>query len=136
MMIGNEKKDTKPSSNEPAHNKSIQNIQDTVSTLEKKERLLEKKCQDEEEKARAYLQENNRAAAAQCLKRKKQYKTQIERIAGQKQNLEQTLMTLEESVINVETLKTQKEASKAIKKVYGGMTADDIEDAMDDIRNT
>lgn len=133
---GSTKKDTKTEDTQPAHNKSINNIHETISTLEKREQLLEKKCADEDSKARAFLQEGNRTAAAQCVKKKKQYQTQLQRIQGQKQNLEQTLLALEEAVINAETLKTQKETSDAIKKVYKGMTAEDIENVMDDVRET
>ncbi|KAG2382635.1 hypothetical protein C9374_005215 [Naegleria lovaniensis] len=130
------KKDTKSEDTQPAHNKSINNIHETIATLEKREQLLEKKCSEEDSKARAFLQEGNRTAAAQCVKKKKQYQTQLSRIQGQKQNLEQTLLALEEAVINAETLKTQKETSDAIKKVYKGMTAEDIENVMDDVRET
>ncbi|KAL9641574.1 hypothetical protein ABK040_013494 [Willaertia magna] len=132
---GSAKKDKKEYK-ESAHEKSVQQIQTTIATLEKKEKLLEKKCVDETDKARKLLREENRAAAGLCIKRKKQYEAQIQKIQGQKQNLENMLLSLEEATLNVETLKAQKEASSTLKKAYGGMTADDIADAMDDIRDT
>ncbi|EFC38695.1 predicted protein [Naegleria gruberi] len=133
---GKEKKEVKADTHEPEHNKSINNIHETIGTLEKREMALLKKSEEEEAKARKFLQENNRTAAANCIKKKKQYQTQIQRLQGQKQNLETTLLTLEDSVTNVETLKAQKQASDAIKKVYNGMKTEDIEDIMDDIRDT
>lgn len=105
-------------SNTPSSpNKSVEEMENTIQLLEKRERLLQKKCQDEIEKAKKFLQQKNRNAAAICLKKKKQYEIQIQRIHAQISNLNTIINKLHESILDMEVLEAQKAGANALKSI-------------------
>ncbi|KAL0490904.1 vacuolar-sorting protein SNF7 [Acrasis kona] len=126
----------KEQKNEETIHNSMNTIRDTIETLEKKERLLEKNCEAEQAKAREFIQEKNRTAAAACLKKKKQYEQQIERLQQQKTNLEAQISQIEQSTLDVEVLKAQQIGAKALKSAHGGLTVEDIEKKVDEFSDT
>jgi charged multivesicular body protein 4 len=114
---------------------AIDGMQKTIDDLEKREHLLEKKIEEEVEKARTYVKQNNRTAAGECIKKKKKYEEQIKRLQQQKENLETQILQVESSTLDVEVLKSQQNAAKTLKNAHGGMTVDDVEKQLDEVRD-
>lgn len=109
-------------------------MHDTLSLLEKKERLLKKKSEAELEKAKELLKKKNQSGATLALKRKKTYDTQITRLQAQMANIEQLNMKLEEAATDKMTLDAQKKAARELKNVFKGTSVEKIEESMDKVR--
>lgn len=122
---------------EDATNKSIEKMDQTISLLEKRKKLLEKRMEQETEKAKECMKKSDKVSAMACLKRKKQYEVQAQRLEQQIMNNEQMKLTLENAATDIETLKSQQQASKAMKQIFketGGI--DKVEDIMEDVQET
>lgn len=102
-------------------NDAIQKTNTHVELLQKREKLLQKKIDEEVNKAKEYLKKGNKSAAALCMKRKKAYEQQIERLNNQMMNMTNISMKLEEAAMDVEHINAQQDAAKALKKIYKGM---------------
>lgn len=62
------------------------------------------------------------------------YEQQREHTRGARFNLETQLMTIENSSMNVETMKAMKAGSSMMKNIHGEMNVDRVDATMDDIR--
>jgi hypothetical protein len=74
------------------------------------------------------------AGALQALKKKKMFEAEIEKHGGIMMNLERQINMLESATIESQILATFKTTAATMKKIQGGLTAEDVDDAMDDIR--
>jgi charged multivesicular body protein 4 len=127
------KKETAPSTND-----SIQRMNDTLETVDKREALLQRKIEQELAKAKEASARKNKNLALQHLKRKKNFEDQLDRLNKQKDNIEHMQMKLEEATINVETIQSQQAGANAIRNVYqrNNLTLEKIDDTVDQIRET
>lgn len=114
---------------------SMENLDNTIELLEKREQVLEKKIEAEVARAKEFLGKNNKAMAMQCMKRKKMYEDQILKLQAQKDNMETMRFTLQEQAMNREVLEAQRRAGQQLNQLNAGMNADRVEDDMDDIRD-
>jgi len=119
----------------PTTNDSIDSIRNNLQLLDKRDSYLSDKIQQEDINARKALKNNNRTLAMASLKRKKVYEQQLQRINSQKSNLETVLLQVEEATMNIETVNAQKQGAEALRRAYGGLSADKIEDEMDKVRD-
>jgi charged multivesicular body protein 4 len=114
---------------------SLEQLENTKTLLEKRESLLQKNLEKEDEKARALIKEGKRDAAKQCLVRKKKIQADIDKLVAQKENLDTMIMKIQEASLNVEVINNQIQAAKSLKDAFGNMDADKVADQMDDIRD-
>jgi charged multivesicular body protein 4 len=56
-----------------------------------------------------------------CLKRKKAYEAQMEKLNATRYTIEQQSMTISSATINVETLKAMKDANQSMKVIHKDM---------------
>ncbi|PHT73551.1 Vacuolar protein sorting-associated protein 32 -like protein 2 [Capsicum annuum] len=70
------------SKEEPTILVALEQLNEKLEELEKKEKVLLKKVSEEVEKAKEFTRAKNKRAAIQCLKRKKLYEQQIEKYGG------------------------------------------------------
>lgn len=70
-------------------------LNETVELLEKRERHLEEKVKQATETARDRAQARNRRAAVQCLKRRRMYEQQLERVMTSRMSLEMQILALD-----------------------------------------
>lgn len=118
-------------------NKSIEKMHETVELLEKRQKLLLKKMDEETAKAKEFVAKNNKPAAMRCLKNKKTHQAQYDKLSAQITNMTTMIAGLENAAIDVETLKAQQQGANALKQIYketGGI--DKVEDMVDDVRET
>jgi charged multivesicular body protein 4 len=122
----------------PTTNDSIQRMNDTLETVDKREAVLQRKIDQELAKAKEASAKKNKALAMQHLKRKKQFEEQLDRLVKQKENIEHMQMKLEEATINVETIQTQQAGANAIRNVYArnNLTIEKIDETVDKVRET
>jgi len=121
---------------EPTVNDNISKIQSQIEILDKRERLLNKNIDTEVSKAKEAVKQNKKQMAMNHLKNKSNYEDQLKKIQSQRVNLETMIMKLEEATLNVETLKVQQTVSSTLKNVYKDYSIDDINQKMDDLKDT
>ena len=112
---------------------SISKLRETLDLLDKREQFLQKKIQDELNKARELNDKKNKRGALICLKKKHVYETQAEKLSGTKMALEQQVMTLEGANVSVEAMKALKAGAASMKSIHKELDVDKINDVMDDV---
>jgi charged multivesicular body protein 4 len=70
-----------------------------------------------------------------CIKRKKGLEAQIEQTGNARATVEQQMLALESATVNMETLSAMKAGAASLKSLQKGMTTDEVDVAMDDIRD-
>lgn len=112
---------------------AIVGLRQQLQMLEKKEEYLQKKIDEELQKAKANAV-TNKAAATAALKRKKMNETELDRLAGTRMQLEMQVNTLESANLNAETMAAMKKASDALKVIHGNTTLDKVDETMASIQ--
>lgn len=113
---------------------SIAKIRDTLELLEKREAFLQAKCEKEVTDAKKFLQAKNKRAAMMCLKRKKTYEAQVEKIAGARMTLETQVTAIEGANVTMMTLDAMKTGAQTMKALHKNMTTEQVDDTMDEIQ--
>jgi hypothetical protein len=98
--------------------REMQNINKTVLTLEKKEALLTRQINEELKNAKMHRANKNEKAAIKCLKNKMRLEKQLLNTEALRNNTETMSMKLEESVLQNESLQSQKRGAKVLKKMF------------------
>ncbi|KAI9340658.1 Snf7-domain-containing protein [Zopfochytrium polystomum] len=111
---------------------AIVKLRETLEMLEKREKYLETRIENELKVARANATKNKRAALM-ALKKKKALESQIEKIAGSRMTMEQQVMAIETANINKETMNAMKVAADALKTIHGDLDINKVDDIMDSI---
>jgi charged multivesicular body protein 4 len=83
---------------------------------------------------RALRLTNNPTVAKAALRRKKAFEHQLEQTSAQMMTVEREIGSIESANINKETLDAMKNASKAIQNIHGGLTVDQVDQTMEDLR--
>ncbi|KAF8165392.1 Snf7-domain-containing protein [Crassisporium funariophilum] len=108
---------------------AIVNLRQQLQMIAKKEEYLQKKIDEETQKARANAVSNRNAATA-ALKRKKMSEQELDRLSGSRLQLEMQVNTLESANLNAETMSAMKKASDALKVIHGNLTIDRVDATM------
>ncbi|CAH8575206.1 unnamed protein product [Heterobilharzia americana] len=124
----------KSKKNEKAETQTaIQKLRDTHEMLTKKSNFLEGKIEEQIAVARKHGLKNKRLAL-QALARKRNYEKQLAQIDGTLNTIDSHIEALENAGTNVEVLNAMRYGSNALKNVHKNMTADDVQNIMDDIQ--
>jgi len=119
---------------------AITKLRDAGDTLDKREDYLNNKIKKETDAAKEFMGRGKKSQALQCIKRKKMYEGQVEKIGQARLNLETQQLALEQLNLNKEVVEAQREGAKTMASVtaqMGGVDAVDdtmgaIEDAQAD----
>jgi hypothetical protein len=128
-IFGKSKKVKTPS---PSPQKVIQNIRDTLSTLEKRETHLEKRIKSLETEARFFVK-TNKLKALMLLKKAKMNGKQLTSIYGQRNNLEMQIFALEQGINNQNTVLSLKQGKNVLETMSKELDPDDLGELIDDI---
>lgn len=112
---------------------TIDKLNETLSMLEKREALIQKKIEAELEKAKEYTRANNKRAALQCLKKKKMYEQQLDTLSNQQLRLADQINVLEGAKITAETVLAMKSAAGAMKNIAKETNIGDVDRTMEEI---
>ncbi|KAI9007229.1 Snf7-domain-containing protein [Gaertneriomyces semiglobifer] len=112
---------------------AIVRLRESLEMLEKRERYLQTKIDNELKIAKVNVSKNKRAALM-ALKRKKAYEEQIQKIMGSRMTLEQQVMAIENANVNLETMNAMKAGADAMKTIHGALDVNKVDATMDDIR--
>jgi len=118
----------------PSPRESIAKLKETLDMLEKREQFLQKKMDGQTLEAKKFMAQKNKRAALMCLKRKKTYEQQAEKIAGARMTIEQQVMTLEGANVSLEAMNAMKMGAQSMKAIHSNLTLDGVDDTMESIR--
>ncbi|ETV98824.1 hypothetical protein H310_08328 [Aphanomyces invadans] len=113
---------------------TIRKIREQLDTLEKREAHIEKKMELQLEEAKKKSAAKDKRGAIFCLKRKKMYESEIEKLQGARMTLETQVMTLESTQVNMATFTALRSGANQMKAIHGQMNVDSVDDIMDDIQ--
>jgi charged multivesicular body protein 4A/B len=116
-------------------NDAIWKLNETLESLKKRETYLFKKIEYETSVARENARKDKRVAMF-ALKKKKIYEAQVEKLAGAQMTITSQIIQLEQASTTRDTLEVLKFGADAMKTIYSGMSVDDVENTMEDIRET
>jgi charged multivesicular body protein 4 len=131
-LFGRRPSSKPPASKDPAQ--IIMKLRGTVETLEKRQVHLDKQVTKQISDAKAKMAKKDKRGALFCLKRKKMYEAEIEKINGARLTLEQQIIALEGTVTNADTVGAMKAGATAMKHARQDVDADAVGDLMDDIQ--
>jgi len=94
----------------------MQSLQEREEQLEKKKELLQKRINDEMEKAREFTRQKKKSQALMCLKKKKMFEQQLERMDALISRVLEQRNMLEEQQTTIGVLGAMQDAAKAQKK--------------------
>ena len=108
---------------------AILRIRDSLEMLEKREKFLNLKIENEVKIAKANATKNKRGisflligkVALMALKRKRALEDQINKIMGSRMTLETQVMAIENANINLETMNAMKAGADAMKNIHGSL---------------
>lgn len=112
---------------------AIQKLGETEELLIKRRNLIEKKIDQETERAKDFTKANNKRAALQCLKKRKLYESQLESVENNIMRVNEQQMMLENQRTTVETVSALSNAAKASKQTMHEMKVDDVDQVLDNI---
>uniref|UniRef100_A0A7S1EQD2 Uncharacterized protein n=1 Tax=Timspurckia oligopyrenoides TaxID=708627 RepID=A0A7S1EQD2_9RHOD len=106
----------------------IQAQQKKIDLLSAKEGQLLKRIENEQAQAKAFMANKDRASAARCLTRKKQYEAQLESMRNQRANLEQILLGLEQAATNKVAVSGLDSGASALHKAQQDVDVDKLDE--------
>ncbi|KAH7908493.1 vacuolar-sorting protein SNF7 [Hygrophoropsis aurantiaca] len=112
---------------------AIVGLRQQLQMIEKKEDYLTKKIEEELKKAKANAV-SNKAVATQALRRKKATEQELDRLAGQRLQLESQINTLESANLNAETMAAMKKASDALEVIHKHADITKVDETMQRIQ--
>jgi len=113
---------------------SIKKLRSTIDMLDKREQHLERKAQLEVAEAKKKLAAKNRRGAMMCLKRKKAYEAQIQRLSGARMTLDEQVMAIESANVNLEAMNAMRTGAQTMKQLHKNMSVDQVDDTMAEIQ--
>jgi len=105
-----------------------------IDNLDKRQRYLEKKVQDMEEKARQAARAKNKRGAMEALKRKKMLMSELDTLTNAKMTLEQQVMTMEAAQTQAAAVSALASGVKAQKNLNQQMNIDQVDQVMEEIQ--
>ncbi|KAJ3348868.1 ESCRT-III subunit protein snf7 [Entophlyctis luteolus] len=115
-------------------NDAIVKLKETLEMLEKREKHLSAKIDNELKIAKTNATKNKKAALM-ALKRKRFYEGQVDQIMGSRMTLETQMLAIESANVNMETMNAMRSAASAMKTMHGNIDINTVETTMDDIRD-
>jgi charged multivesicular body protein 4 len=114
---------------------SIQQLRESISSLDKRESFLQKQVLQALENARTKSKKGDRRGALYELKRKKMFEHQIDGMFGKRVNLETQIMALQSTVANKEVLDAMKQSRDAFSAHVSDKVVEEVAEIVDDIED-
>nr|XP_009418535.2 PREDICTED: vacuolar protein sorting-associated protein 32 homolog 2-like [Musa acuminata subsp. malaccensis] len=112
---------------------TLEELNEKLKMLEKREQFLLKKMAAEVEKAKEFTRENNKRAAIQCLRRKKLHEQEVERLGNYQLRIHDQIILLEGAKSTTETVDALRTGAAAMKAMLKDTNIDDVDKTLDEI---
>ena len=113
---------------------SMKVIDDTIKSNEKREAHLNTKIMQQLKLAKAKSAKGDKRGAILCLKRKKMYQAEVDKINNILANLEQQKFTLENAATNAVVVGAMQESKAGLQSITASMDVDNVTELMDDLQ--
>jgi charged multivesicular body protein 4 len=113
---------------------AIQKNKTAIDTLEKRQKLLEKRIADEEADAKARVASNDKRGALMSLKRKKMLETELETLMNSRMTLEQQINSLEAAQMNQIAVSALAHGVNVHKQLNQQIDAERVDQLMEDMQ--
>jgi charged multivesicular body protein 4 len=104
------------------------------ATLCYRESHIDKKITAQLVEAKKKSAAKDKKGALFCLKRKKMFEAEINKIQGARMTLEQQILTLESATVNLEVVKGMQSGVSAMQRMSKAMDVDKVDDLMGEIK--
>ncbi|KAK2968215.1 hypothetical protein RJ640_027347 [Escallonia rubra] len=118
---------------EPSVLATLDELRESLESLEKKENHYLKKVDEEIAKAKDFSRAKNRRAALKCLKQKRQYELQIEQLGNYQLRIHDQMITLEGARATTESVDALRTGAAAMKAMLKATKINDVDRTMDEI---
>ncbi|CAH9143733.1 unnamed protein product [Cuscuta epithymum] len=112
---------------------TIVKLTETLTMLEKKESLLQKKASEEFERAKEFARIKNMRAAKQCLKRKRLYEQQIEQLGNFQLRIHDQMIMIEGAKATSETVEALRTGAAAMRSIHKTMNVNNVDKTIEEI---
>lgn len=113
---------------------AIQKNKTAIETLEKRQRLLEKRINDEETDAKQRVGNNDKRGALMALKRKKMLEQELETLMNSRMTLEQQINSLEAAQMNQIAVAALAHGVSVHKQLNQQIDAERVDQLMEDLQ--
>ena len=113
---------------------AIQKNKTAIDTLDKRQKLLEKRIADEEEDAKRRVAAGDKRGALMSLKRKKMLESELENLMNSRMTLEQQINSLEAAQMNQIAVAALAHGVNVHKQLNKQIDADKVDQLMDDLQ--
>jgi charged multivesicular body protein 4 len=113
---------------------AIQKNKTAIDTLDKRQKLLEKRIADEEEDAKRRVAAGDKRGALMSLKRKKMLETELENLMNSRMTLEQQINSLEAAQMNQIAVAALAHGVNVHKQLNKQIDADRVDQLMEDLQ--
>jgi len=113
---------------------TVVSLRESISTQEKREVHLEKKIEQLTLDAKAKMAKQDKKGALFCLKRKKLYQAEVDKIGNIKMTLETQVMNLESAAQNAATFQAMNAGKSAMSNIREDTNIERVDDLMDEIK--
>lgn len=131
-LFGKSIKDTTTSTNKT---QCIETMRGTLDLINSKCKQLEKQIEKAQALAKQYAKNGDKRSAMLQLKKKAMYTTNLEKIEGQRLNLEMQLINIETMGINSEIINSMRAGNNLMKLYQKEQSLDNIDNIVDDIQD-
>jgi charged multivesicular body protein 4 len=140
-FFGRKKKDATPTTatkkSAPAANnpqETIVKLREVINQQDKREEHIQKKIDTLVNTAKTKMAAGDKKGALFAMKQKKMHESEIDKINNTKMTLETQVMNLESAVQNKETFSAMKTGTGAMQTIRKEMDIEKVDEMMDDIR--
>ena len=113
---------------------AIQKNKTAIETLDKRQKLLEKRISDEEADAKSRVASSDKRGALMALKRKKLLETELETLMNSRMTLEQQINSLEAAQMNQIAVAALAHGVSVHKQINKQIDADRVDQLMEDLQ--
>lgn len=113
---------------------AIQKNKIAIETLDKRQKLLEKRIADEEADAKTRVAAGDKRGALMALKRKKMLETELENLMNSRMTLEQQINSLESAQMNQIAVSALAHGVTVHKQLNQQVDADKVDQLMEDLQ--
>jgi charged multivesicular body protein 4 len=114
---------------------TINMLKENYEVLEKREEHITKKMEVALKEAKEKMAKKDKNGALFCLKRKKMYEAEVQKLQGARITLDNQILALESAAVNIQTFKAIDQGAKAMREVRGNIDADAVDDVMDAVED-
>jgi charged multivesicular body protein 4A/B len=114
---------------------AIQKNKSAIETLDKREKLLEKRISDEEEEAKRRVANGDKRGALMTLKRKKMLEQELETLMNSRLTLEQQINSLEAAQMSHIAVKALAHGVNVHKQLNKQLDAESVDRLMEDLQD-